>query len=151
MIVILDSDDPDVVKSIEKELDSIDIKHYTITNCSSSIMKCKAANEIYRSNLGEQIILISLEISRKRNWDIFISPTSCSNSKKLASLIFHETTNNNIMIDHKRYLTNGLTILTKTAMPSVQIKSSFFNETRETVSNIIINSITNYFGITYDK
>ena len=158
MMVIFDSEcmnksSRDLLGLIESRLDMINVNHVRTVNedeiTVDSITRCKRANEI--SKRGKSI-LISLLIEEGDNTFVFISSTANSNSKRLASFISTEANMLNRKVkgldyQHGYWKTNH-TILTKTSMPAILVKSRDMGKD-EILADIIIKGICDYYEISY--
>ena len=169
----------ELIGMIEKRLDEIGIEHVRTSPPSEDngkeiglLNRCKRANAFAKTHNGKSIF-ISPHVNaagngkwmNARGWSVFISPTASSNSKKLASLMAIEAGIQGIKVrvpdpDHK-YWTAKFTVLQKTSMPAILIENLFMDNEddvnyllsdngKETLCEIIIKGICDYFNIEYN-
>lgn len=133
--------------------------------------RCKRANAFSKKYPKEKSIFISIHVNAAgnegkwmsaRGWSVFVSPTCSGNSKRLASLLATEAGLEHIKVrkpdpEHSYWVAN-FTVLTKTSMPAVLVENLFqdnledvkyllSDQGKDTLSEIIIKGICDYFGI----
>lgn len=163
---------------IEEKLSKRNIEHFRTTGPKEDdgpeiglTNRCKRANQVAKS-IGEPAVFVSIHVNasgngtwmKARGWSVFVSPTCSGNSKRLASLLATNAGMKNIKVrkpdqDHS-YWTADFTVLTKTSMPAVLVENLFQDnqedvkylmseEGKNTLSDIIVKGICDYFGITF--
>ena len=165
------------LRRIEKRLNELGIPNVRDWNEDSEpglTKRCTLANTIAKKNGGPSIF-ISTHINAAgsdgkwhsaQGWSVFVGKNASSNSKKLASLMTKNAKETGIKVrvpmPNQPYWIQGLTVCQKTNMPAVLVENMFQDnkedvdfllseEGQSILTEIIVKSVCEYFGIAYDK
>lgn len=171
----------EITAKLEKRLDELKIEHTRTTYSNEDegpeiglTKRCIRANAAIKGRLDKSIF-VSIHVNAAgaqgkwmaaRGWSVFVSPKASSNSKKLASYM---ATSAKVMGQKVRvpdpqhlYWPGNFTVLNKTSMPAVLVENLFQDnkedveyllseEGKNTLVEVIIKGICDYFGINYDR
>ena len=162
---------------IEKKLKAVGIDSvwdWTGTTEPGLTKRCTLANAIAKNHSGKSIF-ISFHVNAAgsdgkwhtgKGWEIYVSNNASSSSKKLASYIANAAKATGLKIrtedPGRLYKVARFTVLQKTSMPAVLVENLFQDNKEEvdyllskkgknTLTEIVIKGVCDYFGVEYHE